>query len=340
MKKKILVTGGYGFIGSSLIRRLLSSENFEILNLDKLSYSANILNIPDTNDNYSFCKIDICNGDEIKNILKDFAPDQIFHLAAESHVDNSIESPEDFIQSNIFGTYSMLEASRTYFKMLSRSCKENFRFVHVSTDEVFGDLKDDAKELFHEEFPYKPSSPYSASKASSDHLVRAWNRTFELPTVITNCTNNYGPFQHIEKLIPKTITNAIRHKKIPIYGSGEQVRDWLYVDDHTDCLIQIANMSRPGDNFCIGGNNAINNLEVVNQICNTLDILSPSTQIDSYSSLITFVNDRPGHDLRYEMDISKVKKVIGWKPNVNFVNGIKETTKWYLENKSWWDTLS
>jgi len=340
MKKRILVTGGYGFIGSSLIRTLLKSDTYEILNLDKLTYSANLLNIPDASENYSFYKIDICNQSEIKNILKDFAPNQIFHLAAESHVDNSIESPIDFIQSNIFGTYSLLEASRSYFDMLKNRSKENFKFIHVSTDEVFGDLKVDSEELFHENFPYKPSSPYSASKASSDHLTRAWNKTFGLPTIITNCTNNYGPFQHKEKLIPKTITNALTHKKIPIYGSGEQVRDWLFVDDHTDCLIQIADMAQSGDSFCIGGNNAIKNLEVVNQICNVLDKLSPSPQIDSYSSLISFVNDRPGHDLRYEIDTAKVMSVIGWKPNTKFIHGIKKTIKWYLENNSWWDTFS
>jgi len=339
MKKRILVTGGYGFIGSSLIRNLLKQDSYEILNIDKLSYSSNLLNIPDSSENinYSFLQMDICNKQKLIHIVKEFAPHQIFHLAAESHVDNSIESPDEFIQSNIIGTFNILEASRLFFQELEKQHKENFKFIHISTDEVYGDLAEDSKELFHEKFPYNPNSPYSASKASSDHLVRAWCRTFSIPTIITNCSNNYGPYQHAEKLIPKTITNALQAKKIPIYGSGLQVRDWLYVDDHTHCLIKIAGSANSGENFCIGGNNEIHNLEVVRKICKILDKLAPSSSLDTYASLISFVDDRPGHDLRYAIDTSKISSVIGWKPEINFHEGLEKTVLWYVDHKSWWD---
>lgn len=340
MKKRILVTGGYGFIGSSLIRKLLETDSCDVLNLDKLSYSSNLLNIPNASDkiNYSFLQMDICNKKELIKIVKEFAPHQIFHLAAESHVDNSIESPEEFIQSNIIGTFNILEASRLFFQELEKKDIENFKFIHISTDEVYGDLAQDSNELFHEKFPYNPNSPYSASKASSDHLVRAWHRTFGIPTITTNCSNNFGPYQHEEKLIPKAITNALQIKKIPIYGSGLQIRDWLHVDDHAHCLINIAESASPGENFCIGGNNEINNLEVVKEICKILDKFMPSSDLDSYTSLISFVDDRPGHDLRYAIDNSKVSSVIGWNPKINFREGLKKTVLWYVDNRSWWDT--
>ena len=324
------MTGGYGFIGSALVRLLSQSKKNYILNIDKLTYAANLdsLKTLSNSHRYEHIKADISNYDEIEGILNDFKPDKVFHLAAETHVDRSINEPFDFIQSNIIGTYNMLEISRGFLTMQKKNHK--FRFIHVSTDEVFGSLGKDG--LFTESSPYDPSSPYSASKAASDHLARSWHRTFGLPIIITNCSNNYGPFQYPEKLIPLMISNAIQHKSLPIYGDGKNIRDWLYVDDHAEALALISEKGEIGQTYNIGGNSEKNNISLVKIICEILDEVSPSKEIESYKELIKFVDDRPGHDMRYAMDISKIKSELGWTPKETFKTGIKKTVKWYLEN--------
>ena len=329
-KIKILLTGGYGFIGSALVRLLSQSKKNYILNIDKLTYAANLdsLKSLSNSERYKHIKADISNYDEIEGILNEFQPDKIFHLAAETHVDRSIDKPFDFIQSNIIGTYNMLEISRSFLAKQKKN--DQFRFIHVSTDEVFGSLGKDG--MFTESSPYDPSSPYSASKAASDHLARSWYRTFGLPTIITNCSNNYGPFQYPEKLIPLIISNAIKHKSLPIYGDGKNIRDWLYVDDHAEALALISEKGKVGQTYNIGGNSEKNNISLVKIICEILDEVSPSKKIESYKELIKFVDDRPGHDKRYAMDISKIKSELGWTPNETFKTGIKKTVKWYLEN--------
>ena len=338
---KFIVTGGSGFIGSAVVRYLINVCEYEVVNIDKLTYAGSLSSLSDIegSDLYSFEKVDICNQPEIERILKQFQPDIIMHLAAETHVDRSINDPSIFIQSNVFGTFSMLEATRKYWLDLTRSHPDKearFRFHHISTDEVYGDLeKKDA--FFTEDTSYSPSSPYSASKAGSDHLVRAWHRTYKLPIVITNCSNNYGPYQYPEKLIPFVILNAIKGEPIPVYGKGDQIRDWLYVEDHAHALIKVALEGRSGETYNIGGNNQKTNLEVVKTVCKILDnsVAQHPENIRKYEELITFVKDRPGHDYRYAIDASKIYKELGWMPNEIFETGIKKTVEWYIANADW-----
>jgi dTDP-glucose 4,6-dehydratase len=342
LNKKFLVTGGAGFIGSAFIRYIIKNTNHYIYNIDKLSYASNPLNLKEVQKNkrYSFTKIDISNAFKIRAILKKFKPDIILHLAAETHVDRSIDNPIEFLNTNVIGTFVLLNETRKYFLNLSKTKKKNFRFHHVSTDEVFGDLKD-KKSLFNEETSYAPSSPYSASKASSDHFVRAWHRTYKLPILITNCSNNYGPYQYPEKLIPLIILNALNGKKLPVYGNGKQIRDWLYVEDHAKALLQVALHGKIGETYNIGGCNEVKNIEVVRKICNILNKLQPSKikGIKKYEQLINFVDDRPGHDKKYAIDATKIKKKLKWVPQETFESGIKKTVKWYLENKLIYDKM-
>ena len=342
MNKKILVTGGAGFIGSAFIRHVIKNTSHSIFNIDKLTYASNLKNLEDidTNKRYFFKKLNILNSTGIRKILKNFKPDIILHLAAESHVDRSICSPIEFLNTNVIGTFVILEEARKYFVNLSNNKKKNFRFHHVSTDEVFGDLNN-KNDLFREETSYDPSSPYSASKASSDHFVRAWQRTFKLPTLITNCSNNYGPYQYPEKLIPLVILNALNGLKLPIYGNGKQIRDWLYVDDHAKALLKVALDGKIGETYNIGGNNQIENIDVVKKICNILDKLHPSKikGVKKYQQLINLVDDRPGHDKKYAIDATKIKKKLKWKPQETFETGIEKTVKWYLENRIWYNKI-
>ena len=328
----IIVTGGAGFIGSNFILRWLEKFDEDILNIDNLSYAADLNNLKDIehNLNYSFKKLNIQNQNEITTLILESKPRAILNFAAESHVDRSIEGPENFINSNIVGTYSLLEASLQYWNSLGEKEKDNFRFFHISTDEVFGSLNmSDDKST--EESPYRPNSPYSASKAASDHLVRAWHHTFELPTLISNCTNNYGPHQHQEKLIPLIITNALKNKNLPIYGDGKNIRDWLYVEDHCEAIIKILENGKPGETYNIGGSCEKNNLEVVSEICKILDSIKPKQDGSSYKEQIEFVKDRPGHDFRYSLDTSKIKKDFNWKPKESFSSGLEKTVQWYLD---------
>ena len=340
--KKIMITGGAGFIGSALIRHIINNTKYSIINVDKLTYAGNLESVKSVTDDkrYTFEKVDICNIDEMRCLFNKYQPDILLHLAAESHVDKSIDKPGDFIQTNIVGTYVLLEQARRYWSKLEGDKKEKFRFHHVSTDEVYGDLKDTNK-LFTEETPYAPSSPYSAAKASSDHLVRAWQRTFKLPTLITNCSNNYGPYQFPEKLIPLIIFNALEGKKIPIYGDGKQIRDWLYVDDHASALLTVAISGRVGETYNIGGYNELQNIDVAKIICRILDYLRPSkfSGINKYEQLITYVGDRAGHDTRYAIDAAKISAELNWMPNENFTTGIKKTVEWYLKNTGWCERI-
>jgi len=334
---RILVTGGAGFIGSALIRYILNETQNEVVNLDKLTYAGNLdsLNEVSSSERYFFVQGDICKKEEVKKVFSEHKPDLLIHLAAESHVDRSIDGPAVFIETNIMGTYNLLEVSRAYYENLALEKKSLFRFHHVSTDEVYGDLHG-TDDFFKETTPYSPSSPYSASKASSDHLVRAWHRTFKLPVVVTNCSNNYGPYQFPEKLIPLVILNAIEGKKLPVYGTGNQIRDWLYVDDHARALYLVLMKGKNGETYNIGGFNEKKNIEVVKTICSLLDELMPNPfGLKKYEELITFVQDRPGHDQRYAIDASKIQKELGWFPNENFESGLKKTVKWYLNNNEW-----
>ena len=341
-KKTILVTGGAGFIGSALIRHIIKETQHSVVNVDKLSYSGNLESLKsiDQNKGYIFEQVDICNENELNRVFKKNKPDVVMHLAAESHVDRSIDGPGDFIQTNIVGTFKLLEQSKIYWKSLEGSKKENFRFLHVSTDEVYGDLEG-TSDFFSEDTSYDPSSPYSASKASSDHLVRAWFRTYGLPVLITNCSNNYGPYQFPEKLIPHVILNALEGKNLPIYGDGKQIRDWLYVDDHVRALMSVALEGNVGETYNIGGNNEIQNIEVVKKICNILDklISNKLNGITSFSELITYVKDRPGHDVRYAINANKIQRDLGWKPEESFESGILKTVKWYLDNNEWCENI-
>lgn len=334
---KVLITGGAGFIGSAVIRRALSSGH-SVVNVDKLTYAANLENLASVADSklYAFEKVDICDLEALKRIFNTHQPDAVMHLAAESHVDRSIHGPDDFIQTNIFGTFNLLQTARSYFESLPAARKDIFRFHHISTDEVYGDLGA-SDPAFEETTAYDPSSPYSASKAASDHLVRAWARTFDLPVVLTNCSNNYGPFQFPEKLIPVVILKALYRQPIPVYGTGENIRDWLYVDDHADALLLVLQKGRLGESYNIGGNNERTNLELVKTLCHLID--DHINDGFSHSSLITFVKDRPGHDRRYAVNATKIKSELGWAPTVNWDEGFKATIHWYLENEDWWRPL-
>lgn len=335
---KILVTGGAGFIGSAVIRYLINYTDNIVINVDKLTYAGNLqsLSSVEKNTRYIFEKKDICNHDEMLGVFLEHQPNIVMHLAAESHVDRSIEGPDEFIKTNIIGTYTLLEVARTYWQNLDNVQKPIFRFHHISTDEVYGDL-DGTKDLFTETTAYSPSSPYSASKASSDHLVRAWLRTYGLPTIVTNCSNNYGPYHYPEKLIPLTILNALEGKPLPVYGNGQQIRDWLYVEDHAKALYKVVTEGRIGETYNIGGHNEKTNIEVVKTICNLLDELVPNKplSITTYSDLITYITDRPGHDLRYAIDATKIKNELNWTPKETFESGLRKTLEWYLENTEW-----
>jgi dTDP-glucose 4,6-dehydratase len=328
----IVVTGGAGFIGSNFILKWLENSKENILNIDNLSYAANLRNLEviESDPRYSFIKTDIQNQNEITEIIKEFKPRAILNFAAESHVDRSIEGPESFINTNILGTYSLLEASLNYWNELDESDKKIFRFFHISTDEVFGSLNLDEKKST-ENSSYKPNSPYSASKAASDHLVRAWHHTFKLPTLVSNCTNNYGPHQHEEKLIPLVITKALKNENLPIYGDGKNIRDWLYVEDHCEAIMKILESGKPGETYNIGGNCEKSNLEVVDEICKILDFKNPKQNGSSYSEQIKFVKDRPGHDFRYSLNIAKIEKNLNWKPKESFASGLAKTVQWYLD---------
>ena len=338
----ILLTGGCGFIGSAVVRYILEHTEHDVINIDKLTYAGNVESIPngDANVRYSLVKADICNAKEIGSIFAKVRPNAVMHLAAESHVDRSIDSPSDFIDTNIKGTFELLEAARKYFYLLNEADKKRFRFHHISTDEVYGDLHDTG-DLFTEKTPYSPSSPYSASKAASDHLVRAWGRTYGLPVIITNCSNNYGPYHFPEKLIPHVILNAIHGKSLPVYGDGSQIRDWLYVEDHAKALIKVATAGEVGETYNIGGHNEKTNLEVVQAICDLLEELAPDRPrgTGKYQDLITFVKDRPGHDVRYAIDASKIERELGWVPEETFETGLRKTVQWYLDNTSWWERV-
>ena len=333
---RILVTGGAGFIGSAVIRYIIENTHHHVLNVDKLTYAGNLESLQsiEKSERYQFSQTDICDQVELEKIFENFQPNVVMHLAAESHVDRSIDGPATFIQTNIVGTYSLLEAARKYWLTLTAEVKESFRFHHVSTDEVYGDLEG-TTDLFKETTPYAPSSPYSASKASSDHLVRAWHRTYGLPTIVTNCSNNYGPYHFPEKLIPLVILNALDMKPLPIYGKGDQIRDWLFVEDHARALYQVVTTGAVGQTYNIGGHNEKQNIEVVKTICNILDELKPQANGQKYESLIKFVEDRPGHDLRYAIDAAKIEKELGWTPQETFETGIRKTVEWYLNNLDW-----
>ena len=337
-----LVTGGAGFIGSSVIRELIRTTDHNVINVDKLTYAGNLDSLEEINDSnrYLHEKVDICDIKSISKVFAKYQPDFVMHLAAESHVDRSIDGPSNFIDTNIFGTFCLLEASRNYFNNLNTLNKSKFRFHHISTDEVYGDLVG-TKNLFTEETPYAPSSPYSATKAASDHLVRSWGRTYGLPILITNCSNNYGPYHFPEKLIPHIILNALHGKELPIYGNGLQIRDWLYVEDHAKALLNVISKGAIGETYNIGGNNEKTNLEVVECICDLLEELAPikPNGVKNYSNLITFVKDRPGHDLRYAIDASKIERELEWIPEETFETGLRKTVQWYIDNQKWWERV-
>ena len=335
---KILVTGGAGFIGSAVIRHIIKHTTDSVVNVDALTYAGNLESLRDIegNERYAFEKVDICDRSELERVFNEHQPDTVMHLAAESHVDRSIDGPAKFIETNIVGTYTLLEVARQYWNGMSASRKASFRFHHISTDEVYGDLEG-PEDLFTEETSYAPSSPYSASKASSDHLVRAWKRTYGLPTLITNCSNNYGPYHFPEKLIPLMILNALEGKPLPVYGKGNQIRDWLYVEDHARALYLVATKGQIGETYNIGGHNEKPNIEVVRALCALLDELVPSKPegVEQYADLITYVADRPGHDMRYAIDAGKIASELGWMPQETFESGIRKTVQWYLDNAEW-----
>jgi len=344
---KLLVTGGAGFIGSAVIRHIIQNTRDEVVNLDKLTYAGNLENLVEVSasERYAFEQVDICDRVGLVRVFCEHQPDAVMHLAAESHVDRSIDGPAAFIETNIVGTYTLLEVARSYWQELAEPSKARFRFHHISTDEVYGDLEH-PEDLFTEQTPYAPSSPYSASKASSDHLVRAWRRTYGLPTLITNCSNNYGPYHFPEKLIPLVILNALEGKPLPVYGKGDQVRDWLYVEDHARALCKVVTEGKVGETYNIGGHNEKQNLEVVHTLCSILQELAPpsdsvafvgatSVAINRYHDLITFVTDRPGHDMRYAIDATKIQRELGWSPEETFETGIRQTVQWYLNNLDW-----
>ncbi|TSJ64681.1 dTDP-glucose 4,6-dehydratase [Starkeya sp. 3C] len=336
--QRVLVTGGAGFIGSAVVRRLVR-QGRQVLTYDKLTYAGNLASLGEVHNlpGHSFLQADVCDGQAFRAALHEFRPDLVMHLAAESHVDRSIDGPGDFIRTNIVGTYTLLDESLRYWRSLDGAAQKRFRFHHISTDEVYGTLGDEG--LFREDTPYQPNSPYSASKASSDHLVRAWFHTYGLPVVMSNCSNNYGPYHFPEKLIPLTILNALDGAPLPIYGKGENVRDWLYVDDHAAALDLIATRGRLGESYNVGGNNERRNVDVVRTICTIMDRIVPDVRIGSREKLITFVTDRPGHDARYAIDATKLKTELGWVPDETFESGIEKTVRWYLDNTAWWEPL-
>jgi dTDP-glucose 4,6-dehydratase len=336
---RVLVTGGAGFIGSALVRHLVEESDHHVLNLDKLTYAGSLSSLESVaaNPRYGFVQADICDGDAVSKILAEFDPDVIAHLAAESHVDRSIDGPDAFIETNIIGTYRLLRVATEHWKRLAEARRGAFRFHHVSTDEVFGSLGPEG--FFVETTPYDPRSPYSASKAGSDHLVRAWHHTYGLPVLITNCSNNYGPYHFPEKLIPLVILKALAGEKLPVYGKGENVRDWLYVEDHVRAIRRVFEAGRPGETYNVGGNSERTNLVVVNAICDILDEVSPQADGRPYADQIAFVEDRPGHDMRYAIDASKLKTELGWEPTESFETGIRKTIQWYLDNEAWWRAI-
>ena len=334
----LLVTGGAGFIGSALVRRLVADGRERVVNVDKLTYAGNLDSLApvEGSPDYVFERVDICDQTAVQRIFEDHRPDAVVHLAAESHVDRSIDAPGAFVETNVVGTYTLLRETLRYWRSLDAAARNGFRFLHVSTDEVFGTLGPAG--LFDEETPYRPNSPYSATKAASDHLVRAWHHTYGLPTLTSNCSNNYGPYQFPEKLIPLTILNAIEGKPLPVYGRGENVRDWLFVDDHADALLAILEKGRPGETYCVGGHNERRNIDVVRKICSLMDELRPDPA-GPHSRLIDFVTDRPGHDMRYAIDASKIARELGWNPRETFDTGLRKTVAWYLENRAWWERV-
>ncbi|MZI95812.1 dTDP-glucose 4,6-dehydratase [Vibrio sp. CAIM 722] len=339
---KILVTGGAGFIGSAVVRHIIDNTADHVINVDKLTYAGNLesLSSVESSERYAFEQVDICDRAEMDRIFATHKPDAVMHLAAESHVDRSIDGPSAFIETNIVGTYTLLEASRQYWNSLTAEAKLAFRFHHISTDEVYGDLEG-TDDFFTETTPYSPSSPYSASKASSDHLVRSWLRTYGLPTIVTNCSNNYGPYHFPEKLIPLMILNALDGKPLPVYGNGMQIRDWLFVEDHARALYKVVTEGQVGETYNIGGHNEKANIDVVKTICSLLEELVPTkpSGVENYSDLITYVTDRPGHDVRYAIDPSKIGKELGWVPEETFESGIRKTVEWYLTNREWWSRV-
>jgi len=340
----VLVTGGAGFIGVNFIRYLLSDSDFKgiVINMDKLTYAGNLESLQDIEaelggKRYFFEQVDICDPQAVKRVCQQYKPDTIINFAAESHVDRSIDGPMEFVQTNVVGTAVLLQNALELYRALSEAEKSNFRFHHVSTDEVYGSLGDEG--YFLETTPYDPSSPYSASKAASDHLVRAWHRTFGLPVSISNCSNNYGPYQFPEKLIPLMILNCLEHKSLPVYGKGLNIRDWLYVTDHCEAIIRVATKGKIGETYNIGGHNEIRNIDIVNIICEIMDEMQPSDKLQSYKELITYVQDRPGHDLRYAIDADKIKRDLDWLPAESFETGIRKTLRWYLDNQEWWKNI-
>ncbi|MDH2092508.1 dTDP-glucose 4,6-dehydratase [Rhizobium pusense] len=334
---RVLITGGAGFIGSALVRHLVLDKGYDVLNIDKLTYAGTLTSLAfvEGNNHYRFLKADICDGRAIGEAFESFRPDRVMHLAAESHVDRSITGAKDFVETNVLGTFTMLEAARAHWQRLSGEAKDSFRFLHVSTDEVYGSLGDDG--LFTETTPYDPSSPYSASKAASDHLAKAWARTYKMPVVVSNCSNNYGPFHFPEKLIPLVILNALHGQPLPVYGNGANIRDWLYVEDHARALDIIAERGRIGETYNVGGRNERRNIDVVKRICSLMDDLHPSGK--PHESLIQYVTDRPGHDARYAIDATKLETELGWKAQENFDSGIEKTVRWYIDNEWWWAPL-
>ena len=340
--RTILVTGGAGFIGSAVVREIITATSDNVVVVDKLTYAGNLMSlVPVAGDpRFAFEQVDICDRAELDRVFRHYQPDTVMHLAAESHVDRSIDGPAAFIETNIVGTWTLLEAARAWWNTLANDKKSAFRFHHISTDEVYGDLHDSGA-FFTETTPYAPSSPYSASKASSDHLVRAWKRTYGLPTLVTNCSNNYGPYHFPEKLIPLTILNALAGKPLPVYGNGQQIRDWLYVEDHARALYRLATSGEPGETYNIGGHNERKNIEVVETICDLLEELAPRKPegLARYRDLITFVADRPGHDLRYAIDAAKIARELGWTPAETFTSGMRKTVAWYLANEAWWQQV-